>query len=105
MLERRFEYRAARGTPPTVASAKSANETSDRRELVGRPLTNQDVLKLKEAGLSDELLIAKIKLFSSSIQFGNQRSDRPENRQGFGNRDYCNDRSAGAAEVRLSSVR
>src|SRR5262249_43483254 len=57
MLERRFEYHATRGTPP----ANSGQKSTEQSALNGKPLLNADILTLHQAGLSDDLLIAKIK--------------------------------------------
>jgi S1-C subfamily serine protease len=60
MLERRFEYHAARGWPPQI-SQKSQEGGARSSQPTGRAMSNDDVVKLKDAGLSDDLLIAKIK--------------------------------------------
>jgi S1-C subfamily serine protease len=69
MLERRFQYRAIRGTPPATSGAKQEKgPESPSDHPAERALTNQDVVKLREAGLSEELVIAKIKSSPASYQ-------------------------------------
>jgi S1-C subfamily serine protease len=62
MLERRFEFHAPRGTPPrTVRPAASQVAGDAVVQLPGGALTNEDVVKLRDAGLSDAVVIAKVK--------------------------------------------
>jgi hypothetical protein len=62
MLKRRFEYDVPRGVPPGSATANVTKDTGQAvAQLTGRALTNADIIKLKEAGLSDSLMLAKIK--------------------------------------------
>jgi S1-C subfamily serine protease len=62
MLKRRFEHDAPRGIPPVVVNAQVTHDTGERvQQLTGRALTNADIIKLKEAGVSDPLMLTKIK--------------------------------------------
>src|ERR1017187_6141505 len=61
MLERRFNYQAPRGAPPTEPPPQQANPPAAAPQLAGKPMTNDDVVALKNAGLSNELIITKIK--------------------------------------------
>jgi S1-C subfamily serine protease len=67
MLERRFSYRATRGVPSQAHNEEVRLAAVDQRPvLTGTPMKNADILQLREAGLSDELLIAKIKTTPAS---------------------------------------
>ena len=66
MLERRFEIHAPRGTPPSPKVFQDAGQ--QKPQLAGKPLTNDDIIKLRSAGLSDDLLIVKIKTSPASFQ-------------------------------------
>ena len=62
MLKRRFDYQAPLGVvppPPPPQRARRAAESSSK--VTGGTLNNEDIFKLKQAGLSNDLLIAKIK--------------------------------------------
>ena len=61
MLDRRFKLLAPRGSPPQNLTTELPRESAVGSKLTGRPLSNEDVVKLRDAGLSDDLLVAKIK--------------------------------------------
>lgn len=65
MLERRFEIHAPRGAPPAPKVSQAAG--TQKPQLAGKPLTNDDIVKLRSAGLSDEFLIVKIKSAPASF--------------------------------------
>ncbi len=52
----------------TVASTSAAEPASSRNSVSGTPLTNTDILKLKEAGLTEQLIIQKIKSSPANYQ-------------------------------------
>lgn len=61
MLDRQFNYRAPRGSPPTEQPPTPINPPASLPQLTGKALTNDDIVALKNAGLLDELIATKIK--------------------------------------------
>jgi S1-C subfamily serine protease len=61
MLDRRFKFQAPRGTPPTEQAPPQVSPQVPAPQLSGKPMTNDDVVALKNAGLSEALIVTKIK--------------------------------------------
>jgi len=57
----------AKFVPPEAGAARTVPQTN---APLGTKLTNADILKLKEAGLSDDLIIAKIKASGADYNLG-----------------------------------
>ena len=61
MLERRFEYHAPRGVPQSVVQNSQPKREEPAPSVSGKALSNDDILRLRDVGLSDDVVVAKIK--------------------------------------------
>ena len=57
-------------------------------------MTNTDIVALKDAGVSDELLVAKIRNSAGRVPAGHRRPDRAQTGEGFRNGNPVDDRGA-----------